>query len=141
MISTGCVFRRTSLTSGATLHVDTSRKRKTNRVNHYWVADLGPDVTERALLTGVLTRGTRTYPDLRQISKRTEFLYGMTIDIDVVKVGERHVIRFRLEFVNDRYLPRGESILTEVVDLFREVVSAPHLENGTFPSAMVDLLE
>ncbi|MFQ5655528.1 MAG: EF-P 5-aminopentanol modification-associated protein YfmF, partial [Planctomycetota bacterium] len=137
MPAIGCRFESRSLAPGLTLHLQSSEKRKTNTLQVYWVGDLGPDVTRRALLPSCLLRGTRSHPSMKEMNRREEMLYGASLSGDVMKVGERHVIVFRLEFVNDSFLPAGESILTEVLEYCGEVLADPHLAGGSFPDDMV----
>ena len=128
-----------NLATGDGFHIrtHTSDKRKTNVLRLFWVANLVADVTERALLSRVLTRATRRHPSIRELNRRLEDLYGASLGSSVMKVGERHVITLRLEFANDHYLPGGESILADCVDLLRQVIAEPLFENGTFVESLV----
>ncbi len=129
-------FREHALGPGCTLHVQRFGRRKTNQMGVFWVGDLDAGATERALLPSVLLRGTRSHPSLSAVTKRLEFLYGGSIQGDIMKAGERHVISLRIDFVNDNYLPPGESIRAPMLSLVREVMAEPHLEGGSFPAAV-----
>jgi len=135
---TGATFTTRALAPGVTLHLNTDARRKTNLVNVFFVAPLGDDATARALIPNCLMRGTRRLPSLPALTRETERLYGASLSTDVRKVGERHAIQFRLEFVNDRYLPGEESILDETIGFLREVITDPHLVEGGFDPGFVD---
>ena len=135
---TGATFASRTIAPGLTLHLNTDARRKTNLVNVFFVAPLGDDVTARALLSNCLMRGTTRFPSLQALTRETERLYGASLSSDVRKVGERHVVQFRLEFVNDRYLPGDESILGEIIPFLREVLTDPVLVDGTFDPKIVE---
>jgi len=122
----------------ASVHLFPTEKTKTNRLSVYWVGDLGDDVTARALLPSVLARGTTSLPTLKEVTRHLEHLYGAGFSADVTKIGERHLISFRFDFVNDRFLPAGESVLSEVVRFAREVLHSPFLDEGGFPRPTVE---
>lgn len=124
---------------GLFLHLNSTSKRKTNHLAAYWVGALArADVTVRALLPAVLGRGTRSFPTLQEIHRRLEYLYGSSFSGDSSKIGERHVIGFRGEFVNDNYLPPGEGIVGSMVGFADEFMRCPRLVDGRFPTEVVE---
>lgn len=86
---------------------------------------------QTALLPAVLKRGTEQYPTLRDLEIRLEELYGATLIADVVKRGEKQILTFSLEVVNDKFAP-GEKLLQQGLSILKEVISDPLLENGGF---------
>lgn len=86
---------------------------------------------QTALLPAVLKRGTEHYPTLRDLKIRLEELYGATLEADVVKKGERQILTFSLEVINDKFAS-GEKLLQQGLAVLREVISAPFLQNGSF---------
>jgi len=120
-------FQRRDVAPGLSLHLDRDDRRKTNLLNVFWVGALDDEVTARAMLPNVLMRGTRRLPTLQALTRETERLYGASLSTDVRKIGERHVVQLRLEFVNDRYLPGAEPILAETIGFLREVLHEPNL--------------
>lgn len=139
MVASGFSFEVSNPAPGVTFHVHSCVKRKTNRVHIYWVGDLDEKtVTTRALLPTLMTRGTRSYPDMQAMTQREEWLYGASVATSVTKIGERHLISTRSEFVNDSYLPQGEAVLPEITSFLRELLHEPHLESGEFPAAALE---
>ena len=47
------------------------------------------------------------------------------------KKGERQILSFSLEMVNDKFAP-GEKLLRQGLLILRDVISDPYLENGVF---------
>lgn len=137
MTSGAYSFRTHAFGHGSTVHVLRFDRRKTNQMNVSWVADLDRGVTGRALLPNVLRRGTRSCPSLSAVTKRLEFLYGAAVHGEPMKLGERHVISLRIDFVNDNYLPAGESIRRPLLEFVEELITKPNLVNGEFPADVV----
>jgi predicted Zn-dependent peptidase len=54
----------------------------------------------------------------------------------VIKKGERQILSFSLEVVNDKFAP-GENLLRQGLLILRDVISDPFLENGVFKSDYV----
>ena len=128
----GATFASSQIAPGLTLHLNSDARRKTNLVNIFWVGPLDSAVTARAVFPNCLMRGTQRFPSLKELTKETERLFGVSIGTDTRKIGERHVIQFRLEFVNDKFLPGSESVLAEAIQFFRELFTDPHLVDGRF---------
>lgn len=129
-------FERTTLPGGLRLAINSNHKLKTILVKGYFAADLDETVTHRALLPLVLRRGTRRRPDLQTLNRHLEGLYGAGLYTSVIKVGEWHLTRLRLEVVNDRFLPerhpgKEASLLGEGLEFLRELLHDPVIEEGT----------
>ena len=84
-----------------------------------------------ALLPAVLERGTRKYPSFRELAIYLEKLYGAELGADVIKKGERQILSFSLEVVNDKFA-QGENLLHQGLSVLKDVIADPFLENGTF---------
>ena len=69
---------------------------------------------------------------MKDISKKLEELYGAKFDCGISKKGENQVIRFYGEIVNQKFVGESEDILSEFVDVIKEVIFNPILENGLF---------
>jgi predicted Zn-dependent peptidase len=91
---------------------------------------------QTALIPAVLERGTGKYPSFRDLKIRLEELYGAELGADVIKKGERQILSFSLEVVNDKFAP-GENLLRQGLLILRDVISDPFLENGVFKSDYV----
>lgn len=64
-------------------------------------------ITKRALLQNVLREATKNYPSRTELQLKLDELYGAVLFVDGAKRGEEHVISFRLEVANERYLLKG----------------------------------
>ncbi len=95
-------------------------------------------VTERALLPSVLERGTEHFPGRQYIQGALEELYGAHLTADVVKKGEHHVITFRIEVANEKFLTDDTPLTGRAVQLLASVLLYPLIEHGGFPTEAVE---
>ncbi len=114
------------------LAVNSNKKMKTVLFTVSVLGNLDETVTRMALLPVILRRGTRLHPDMQSISRYLEGLYGASLASFVIKIGEWHVLRFRLEVVNERFLPGKEGLLRKALELLVELLRDPLEVAGGF---------
>ena len=93
--------------------------------------------SKTALLPAVMERGSRDYPTYRDLMIRLEELYGAGFSSDVLKKGEKQVLSFSLEVINDLYAPGGE-LLRQGMSVIHSVLNQPLLEDGAFKREYVE---
>lgn len=125
-------FDRFELPGGIRLAVHPTRKLKTVLVKAYLTGNLDEAVTRKALIPMVLRRGSSRFPDMQAMQRHLEDLYGASLAGEVMKAGEWHTLKFRLECVNGRFLPGDHDVLTDALRFFREMVFEPCLADGAF---------
>jgi len=91
-----------------------------------------------ALLPSVLLRATEKYPDIQSISMRLDELYGATFGTLVRRKGDVKLTGFFADFIEDAFLPEGETVFDQMVDFAKEVLLHPYLENGCFCERFVE---
>src|ERR1041384_4905963 len=111
--------------------VHPTKKFKTIGLALYVHQPLGDRATRIALLPSVLRRGCKGLPDMRRVVLFLEELYGASMGADVVKIGERHLLAFRFEVVNDRFAPKKIRALEKSMGLLWKILSQPVLVKGT----------
>ena len=121
-------FRHYVLDNGLNLYIQPTTKFKTVMVKGFWHQNLDADATKNSLLALVLKRGTRQNPTSQGINRLLEELYGAEFDSRVIKKGERHILEFAIELVNDSFVP--EPIFDKGLELMREVLLDPLTENN-----------
>ncbi len=124
-------FERIRLPSGILLNVNWTPKLKTILLKADFTGNLDSSVTQKALIPMVLRRGTRNFPDMKTIHRHLEGLYGASLVSDVSKVGEWHAVKFRLEVVNERFLPGSQDVLRDALSFLNEFLHDPKLINGS----------
>lgn len=122
------------------LHLMATDKFKTNTLVLNFQRPLEEGlVTRTALIPNVLTRGSARYPSVRAMQAQLDMLYGSYLHADVYKLGERHVMQFRLEVPNGKYLPGRPQLLKDAITFMHEVITQPLLEGGAFKESFVSL--
>lgn len=91
-----------------------------------------------ALLSAVLLRGSRKYPDIRAITNRLDELYGASVGNIVRRVGDYQTTGFYFGFLEDRYALEGNRILEPMMELGRDLLLCPVTENGVFRGDYVE---
>ncbi|MBU5246129.1 peptidase M16 [Bacillus halotolerans] len=124
---------------GLTAHIVETEKFKTVSLIFKMLAPLTKEqVTKRALFPHVLLRGTESRPKTAELRSYLDELYGTSVSADLSKKGEQHVITFRLEIPNEKYLKDQTPLLEKGLQLLAEIVFSPALEAGVFQSQYVD---
>ncbi|WP_245805846.1 EF-P 5-aminopentanol modification-associated protein YfmF [Bacillus alkalicellulosilyticus] len=128
---------KTTTANGVAVHVVETNKYKTNTIVLMLKAPLEKDtVTKRAILPHILQSGTKTYPSRQQIRNFLDELYGATLSADVQKKGENHIISFRLEVANEKFIQDETPLFEQSIKMLSEIVLQPHTEGGTFPQSV-----
>ncbi len=106
---------------------------KTDYIHLYFSLPLtGENAAKTALLSRVLIRGSRRYPDLRSLNRALDACYSANLDTDVFKSGENQVLAFSASCLADPYALNGESITQELLGILGDVIFCPYTENGGF---------
>lgn len=85
-----------------------------------------------ALLPSVLLRATEQYPDIRRISMKLDELYGASFGTLIRRKGEIKLVGFYADYIEDAFLPEGETVFAPMMDFLEEVLYHPLTENGVF---------
>ena len=124
---------------GIRLHKIKTNKYKTNLMSVFLTSKLSrDDITKKALILTVLRRGTNNLKTQEEISKKLEELYGASFDCGIDKLGDKHVLKFYVESLNEQYLYQKEDILNQSLNILFDIVFNPLLENGVFKQEYID---
>lgn len=108
------------------LHIVPTEKFKTTTVMIQVKRKLtDEDVTKRALLPYVLQSGTEQWPSAKQIRNELETLYGASFHVDLAKKGENHIMTFRLDVANEKFIVDREPLFEKAVHLLAEILLHP----------------
>src|SRR5258706_12059322 len=131
-------FVEIPLAAGVRLWVLPDKRFKNVSVRAWLHRPLDQRATETALLPAVLRRGCRRQPTLARIAAFLENLYGASYGADVSKSGERHLLSFSLDVVNDRFVPRGGKVLGEGARFLSRLLNQPVRQGKGLNRAYVD---
>ncbi len=126
MLSPPCTVR---VGDAVTLHMLQTDRFKTARLSISAVLPADPELSPRmTLLFGVLRRGSRSFPGQQQLNRRLDELYGATLTIRNFHAGDRQILGFTAEMLDDACIPaadRGPDILDGVEDLLASLLLEP----------------
>ncbi len=91
-----------------------------------------------ALLSCVLTRSCRAYPDLTSLNRRLNDLYGAALYAVVRRIGDFQAVTISAFGLEDRYALNGESVSSELAELLCGILFEPKLTNGQFDAEDVE---
>ena len=132
-------YTRSELIPGVFLTHLRSDKFKTACMSVNLLAQLRRETAAmNALIPAVLRRGTTRYPDMEQLSRRLDELYGAAIEPVVRRIGEIQCFGFFASFPEPAFLPGGEALLGEVCALMAELLLSPVTRGGLLLPQYVD---
>ena len=103
------------------------------------VLPIREDAYMTTLLLAVLLRGSEKYKTVAAINRRLDELYGTEISLRNHYCGALHVIGLCADVLGAEYLPSNESVLDEAIDVMRELLFHPLLdENGLLQAHYVE---
>ena len=118
---------------GITTHIIKTDKFKTDLTAVFLTTKLTREnVTKNAMIPMVLRRGSSTLENIEQINKELEEMYGAGFDCGIDKTGDNQVLKFYLETIDDKYLPKGEKILEKGISTLLELVFNPKIIDNSF---------
>jgi len=123
---------------GFRVFVHPTTKFKTITISLYVHQPLGDEATALALLPQVLRRGCKGLPDMRSIVVFLEDLFGASMGADIAKIGERQMLVFRFEVVNDRFAPKKINALEKSLQFLWKMLSQPVTAKGGLRADYVD---
>ena len=85
---------------------------------------------QNALIPSVLRRGTVRWPDMDALAARLDGLYGARVEPAVRKKGEIQCVGFWADFVDEAWLPGGESLLEPMGEMLGQLLLAPNTRGG-----------
>ncbi|AKM18589.1 Antilisterial bacteriocin subtilosin biosynthesis protein AlbE [Geobacillus sp. 12AMOR1] len=121
------------------VHTISTDKYKTNTIVWKMKAPLAKEtVTLRALLPYVLQSGTADYPSVKALRTYLDELYGATLNVDLTKKGEHHIMTIRIDVANERFLPKQTPLLSKALQLLADLLFRPALDGGRFVTDIVE---
>ncbi|WP_129721302.1 EF-P 5-aminopentanol modification-associated protein YfmF [Xylanivirga thermophila] len=132
-------IEKIGLGDGIDVYIIPSEKFKTVDISYCFHCDLDNMYTYNALIPAVLKRGCEGLETMKDIESYLEGQYGAIFNVGVQKKGERQILRFSMEVINDNYLPDEQTaVLAQAFHFLNRVITKPVLENGAFKKSYVE---
>lgn len=122
-------LQRESLGEGIFFNHVPSRIYKTDYIHLYFSLPLTREnASYSALLSRILLRGSRQYPDMRALNRALDACYSANLESDVFKCGESQVLALSASCLADEYALDKESITLTLTRILADVLFAPLLK-------------
>ena len=132
-------YKKEEIKKGIKLHLLKTDKFKTNITAVFLTTKLDrATITEYALISTILRRGSKSMPTQEEISIQMEEMYGASFDCGLDKTGDNQVLKFYIETINDKFIPNKENILEESIENILEIVFNPLIEENAFKNEYVE---
>ena len=133
-------INRREIAPGVSFSSVSDNRFKTMKISAVAIVPLEKETAASySLLSQVLVRSCKEYPDFTELSKKLSSLYGATLTADVRKMGEALMITFSVSGIDDRYALTNESISESLSRLLCSVMFEPLLCGESFDAKEVEL--
>lgn len=103
-----------------------TEKFKTVVVSVYFRTPLtGGSVTVRSLLSRMMIKQTEKFTSNAVLLEYLAEHYGAHLTSNVVKKGSDHIVKFSIEFVNDKFIMEDIDMLNDITELLKDVLHTP----------------
>ena len=130
---------KTQIKQGITAHVIKTNSFKTDLIAVFLTTKLSrEDVTKNGIIPMILRKGSKNLDNIEKINKSLEEMYGAEFNCGIDKTGDNQVLKFYLEIIDNKYLPRQEDLLNKGINTLFELVFAPTIENSAFKAEYIE---
>lgn len=120
------------LAENVNLHILKCDIFKTTSICVFIPTELDENYTYHALIPSILCRGTKSHPDQKSIEILMQDLYGANFSSSVKKFGNKQVISFSMDFIDEQYTVLKENLFDHAVDFLHELIFEPTTRDGLF---------
>lgn len=127
-------FSRKTLADGVYFNTIYDDRFATSRLTAVFLTPIKDEkrcVAEKAV-PQLLTRTCREYPTFRELSKRLDYLYGMSLSSSGGKRGDLQSFMIAMGCINDEFALGGESVCGEMARMMCGLLFDPNVQNGAF---------
>ncbi len=126
-------FVRNEICEGVAFNSIVDTRFKISRISASLAAPLNKKTAAaNALLSCVLTRSCKKFPDFTALSRELDALYGASLYPSVRRFGDFQVITISAAGLDDRYSLDGESVSSQLTELLCSILFEPNLKDGLF---------
>jgi len=131
---------RTQIADGVYFSSYSESKFKINRVDVvFWDTLDKTTVSLNALIPAILSRTNNNYRTNQELYKKLTGLYSSSIGDYASKHGDMEYFGLYAACLDDEYALDGEKIFEDTVNILRDCLFNPYLENGVFPENNVNI--
>lgn len=126
-------FRRRSICDGVNFASITDDRFKLGRLSATLITPLSRErAAANALLSCVLTRSCKKYPDFTALNRKLDSLYGAALYPSIRQLGDYQALTLSVTGLDDRYALDGEDVSSELARLLCSIIFDPNVTDGKF---------
>ena len=127
------VLNDKKIQDGVCFHSVIDEKFKFNRISVNFVVKMDEKTASlNALLSFLLRKRCMQYPNMLDLGKKLQELYGASLFNECKKIGDNHLISFGIVSLDDEFSIEGENINQQASRLLASIVFEPLIQNGKF---------
>ena len=96
-------------------------------------------VAKNALIPAILKSGCNKYKNYKKIVEELEMMYGAEFACGIDKDGDNIVLKFFIESINDKYLPKQNHNLSKSIEILTEIILNPLIDKNGFKNEYIEL--
>ncbi len=124
---------------GINLNYLETDKFKTGLVSINFIAPLSEESAAlNAVIPPILMRGSKKYPDMKEINKALDYLYASSLGTRNNKRGEMQIFGLFAGMLNSEYTINGEDLLSDVIDVVGDILLNPVTDGEAFDAAYTE---
>ncbi len=126
-------FIRRKICNGVTFGSFSDDRFKKGRISATLLTPLKRETAAaNALLSCVLTRSCRKYPDFTSLARKLEELYGAGLYNGIRQIGDHQALTLTVTGLDDKYTFENDSISGELAELLCNIMFDPDVRDGKF---------
>ena len=126
------ITKTKNIAKGVNINFIKTDKFKTNYISISFISPLSREWAHlNSMIPHVLMRGTKNYPNQKEINKRLQYLYSGIVGSRNSSYGEYQIFGFKANILNNRFA-NDLDITSESIDMLCEIAFNPYLVNGSF---------
>ncbi len=111
----------------------TEPKFKTNTIELIFMVPVNKETNSAyALAMALLTYSCKAYPGYAELTRKLHAMYGASLNYGVSKRGDVLQLSIEASVIDNRYVPDGGDLLTELTELLVSCLFEPNAQNGAF---------
>ena len=92
----------------------------------------GKTASKMAVLCSLLRQGSKKYFNNIDIGKKLRSLYGANFFCDVKKAGNKQIILFGIEVLDDEFAFEEQNLKNQALEFLLDIIFNPKIEDGQF---------
>lgn len=122
----------TNMANGVKLLCINSEKFKTNCVKVDFYMPINEYFPALNVLASFMGHTSKKYNTVKKFNSKVEGMYDAFFDVSISTVGEKVLIRFTMEVLDDKFTLDGNKISEEAIDFLVDVISNPNCTDEGF---------